>query len=152
MRVRHTRCPLNGCFGLFKKSFRSNEVESMKDCEAMINLSCDAYDALRMCWPWLEWGVFLVKFNSQLKALHGYQHFSVSRENPITVMLKRRCDRVADSLRLLKPGVPVKDIINAGRLVIVTPSGSQRIGCSTSSRRKSSIFGLTRSFRGRNKD
>ena len=42
MKVRHTRCLVNGCFGLLKKSFRSNEVDSMKDCEAMINQSCEA--------------------------------------------------------------------------------------------------------------
>ena len=69
MRVRHTRCSVNGCFGLLKKSFRSNEVESMKDCEAMINQSCDAYDALRMCWPWLEWDVFLAKFFLPVKGI-----------------------------------------------------------------------------------
>ena len=45
-----------------KKSFRSNEVDSMKDCEAMINQSCEANDALQICWPWVEWDVFLAKF------------------------------------------------------------------------------------------
>ena len=40
----------------------------MKDCEAVINQSYKANEALQTCWPWLEWDVFLVKFNSQLKA------------------------------------------------------------------------------------
>ena len=51
MTVRHTQCSVNGCFGLLKKGFRSNEVDSMKDCEAMINQSCEANNALRICWP-----------------------------------------------------------------------------------------------------
>ena len=109
-------------FRPIEKSFRSNEVDSMKDCEAMINQSCEANDTLRICWHWVEWDVFLAKF-FQLKASHVYKHFSASTENPSTVTPKRCCDRVADSLLLLKLGVTVMDIINAGRLVILTTSG-----------------------------
>ena len=49
-------------FRPIEKQFRSNEVDSMKDCEAMINQSCEANDALRICWRWVEWDVFLAKF------------------------------------------------------------------------------------------
>ena len=70
MRVRHTWCLVNGCFGLLKKSFRfKNEVDSMKDCEAMINQSCEANDTLRICWRWVEWDVFLAKFFLPVKGI-----------------------------------------------------------------------------------
>ena len=37
MTVRHTPCSVNVCFDLLKKGFRCNEVDAIKDCEAMIN-------------------------------------------------------------------------------------------------------------------
>ena len=69
MRVRHTRRLVNGGFGLLKKSFRSNEVDSMKDCEAMINQFCEASYGLRICWHWVEWDVFLAKFFLPVKGI-----------------------------------------------------------------------------------
>ena len=60
---------VNGCFGLLEKSFRSNEVDSVKDCEAMINQSCEANDALQIYWRWVKWDVFLAKFFLPVKGI-----------------------------------------------------------------------------------
>ena len=56
-------------FRPIEKSFRSNEVDSMKDCEAMINQSCEASYGLRICWHWVEWDVFLAKFFLPVKGI-----------------------------------------------------------------------------------
>ena len=83
MRVGHTRCSIDEYFGLLKKSFRSNEVDSMVDCVKMIDNSYSANEAPRFSWSWREWDAFLTRFFGPTEALlrrgRGYPPFAEGR-------------------------------------------------------------------------
>ena len=123
MRVGHTRCSVDGYFGLLKKSFRSNEVDSMADCVKMIDDSCGANEALRFSWSWREWDAFLARFFGPIKGIATYQHFSVTRDAPGQVTMKHYCDGEEDTLRLLKAGISVAEVAEAGKPQVLQPMG-----------------------------
>ena len=93
MLVGHTRCTVDGNFGLPKKSFRSNEVDSIADCVKMTDNSCGANEALHFSWSWQEWDAIPARFLSPVKGIATYQHLSVTRDAPGQVTMKHYGDR-----------------------------------------------------------
>lgn len=122
MRVGHTRCSVDGYFGLMKIKYRSSEVDSMEDVDTVVNTSCSANSANRHSWPWHQWDARLKQFFKAIPGIIGYQHFRVSKNSPGKLFVRKSCGGDYTELDPLRPGVTY-DAVKAADLTAILPPG-----------------------------
>ena len=88
MRVGHTRCSVDGYFGLLKQRFRSSDVDTMDDVSTVIDSSCAANEAITYSWDWRCWDDFLAAIYKPIKGIRAYQHFRFSSSDPGVVHVR----------------------------------------------------------------
>ena len=92
MRVGHTRCMVDACFGLLKKHYRSSDCDTVKQLGAIVEASATCNSTQLFDWEWWEWDKFLLlKFNP-LPGICKIQHFHFSREAPGIVFTRTSVD------------------------------------------------------------
>lgn len=123
MRVGHTRCSVDGYFGLLKMKYRSTEVDSMADVDNVINTSCSANSAVRHSWPWCDWKTFIGNLFKPVKGIAGFQHFRFDPDKLGTVVLQTSCSSETTELELLRPGITIDNVRAAGLPAILSASG-----------------------------
>ena len=102
MRVGHTRCAVDGYFGLIKQKWRKSENDTLKDVEEAVNSSCVPNTALLYCWDWREWDAFLAKTYKPVKGILKYQHFVVSKDDKINIQCRETPDGQTTLIRILQ--------------------------------------------------
>jgi len=105
MRVGHTRCAVDGYFGLLKQKVRSTDIDTVEQACSAVDGSCKANKAQAFDWQWREWDTHLSTFFKPVKGIRKYQHFRLSSEEPGVVHAREDCFGAEDDIRLLKPGV-----------------------------------------------
>ena len=79
MVVGHTRCAVDGGFGLAKKKFRASDTDTYEELVSLVsasatpNTSCKASE-----WVWRDWDVFLQSHFKKIAGITKYHHFSFS--------------------------------------------------------------------------
>lgn len=124
MRVGHTRCMVDACFGLLKKRYRSSDCDIMDHLKSTIELSAKCNSVQLYSWVWREWDTFFL--SNGFKAFQGIrkiQHFRFSGASPGLVFARAACDESETEYNLLKRGVQ-KDRFKADNLPpVITPPG-----------------------------
>ena len=64
MRVGHTRCLVDACFGLLKQRYRSSECDTMQHLEAIVQTSAKCNSVQLFDWEWREWDTFFLPSSS----------------------------------------------------------------------------------------
>lgn len=105
MRVGHTRCSVDGYFGLLKQSYRANDVDTMDDVVRVIDASCVANHAVPFDWSWRPWDDFMSAYFNPIKGIRKFQHFRVSSAEPGVVHVRDSCLDMEHTIKLMKPGV-----------------------------------------------
>ena len=59
MRVGHTRCMVDGNFGLLKKAYRHSDIDAVSQLASMVNRSSSTNQAQLFQWQWMEWDSWL---------------------------------------------------------------------------------------------
>ena len=75
MRVGHTRCLVDACFGLLKQHYRRSECDTMKQLETVVAKSAKCNSVQLFDWEWREWDKFLLK---KLNPLTEYVNYITS--------------------------------------------------------------------------
>ena len=123
MRVGHTRCSVDGYFGLLKMKYRNTEVDSMDDVVQVVNSSCSANLAQRYSWEWMEWDTFLKAHFKAIPGITKYQHFSVSKDSPGRLNVKSACDGESVEIHMFRPGTSTDTVKAAGMPLVLSPGG-----------------------------
>jgi len=105
MRVGHTRCSVDGYFGLLKQRYRSSNVDTMDDVSSVIESSCEANSSVPFTWQWRMWDEFFAEFFRPIEGIRKYQHFRMSSAEPGIVHARDGCFDAEVSLQLLKAGI-----------------------------------------------
>ena len=109
MVVGHTRCLVDGCFGLIKQKCRKS------DCDTLVQLQIVVEDAASVncaqlyqvpgssqpAFQWYEWVSFLNKRFKALSGIRSFQHFRFSRSSPGSVFVKESATAEEQKINLL---------------------------------------------------
>lgn len=105
MRVGHTRCAVDGYFGLIKQKWRNSENNTMEDVEKAVVSSCTPNKACMFSWVWYDWDAFLSQYFMPVKSITKYQHFHVSAKDPGHIFCREKPDGDATKTAVLRVGV-----------------------------------------------
>ena len=75
MRVGHTRCFVDGGFGLLKQRYRKSDVDTVQQLADATEESAAFNKAVQFTWQWREWDAFLAESFVPLKNVTRYQRF-----------------------------------------------------------------------------
>ena len=75
MRVGHTRCFVDGGFGLLKKRYRKSDVDTVEQHADATEESAAFNKAVQFTWQWREWNAFMAESFLPLKNVTRYQRF-----------------------------------------------------------------------------
>ena len=85
MRVGHTRCIVDGCFGLLKKRYRASDCDTMQHLKIAVELSAKCNSVQCFDWEWREWDTF---FASSFKPFPGIRKFIIYIESGVATPLE----------------------------------------------------------------
>lgn len=103
MRVGHTRCAVDGYFGLLKQQFRKSDVDTLEDVKFAVAASCKANVPVMASWEWYKWDAFLLDHFMPVKGIRNYQHFRFAKSRPGHVFARRKCtDDAEDDITLAR--------------------------------------------------
>ena len=89
MSVGHTRCTVDGYFGLLKKKVRNSAyIDTMTQLVAAVGGSSHLNEAQLFHWQWREWDAFLMRFFKQIRGITKFHHFCVKNTEPRIVYMK----------------------------------------------------------------
>ena len=92
MVVGHTRCSVDGGFGLAKKAYRQADCSTIQDLAEVITSSSLENDVSCADWYWRDWDSFLQLRFKKIVGITAYHHFTFSSENPGCVVMKKTVD------------------------------------------------------------
>lgn len=75
MRVGHTRCLVDGHFGLFKKIYRQSDTDTLQQMAKVVEQSSMNNAAQLYDWQWRDWDSFVKKLFRKIPLTTKYQHF-----------------------------------------------------------------------------
>ena len=107
MRVGHTRCSVDGYFGLIKQKWRSTENDTMDDVKHVVNESCNANTAVMFDWTWREWDTHLSQFFKPIPGIMKYHHFVMSSDDKDHVFCRKTPTDEPFKFRITRGGVPL---------------------------------------------
>ena len=114
MVVGHTRCLVDGCFGLIKQKYRRSDCDTLVQLQSVVEDSASVNSAQlyqtprssRPAFQWYDWVPFL---DQRFKAVHGIrslQHFRFSKNAPGRVFVKESATSEEREIDILCPTHP----------------------------------------------
>ena len=125
MRVGHTRCAVDGYFGLIKQRWRWSKNDTLSDVEVAVNQSAEPNNAVMFNWTWHEWDAFLLQYIKPLRGILKFQHVTVSSEDPAFVTGKASPDGEEIRIKIVKAGVDVPVTLPP----VLSPPGMSQARC-----------------------
>ena len=123
MRVGHTRCFVDGNFGLLKQCYRSADVDTVGQLKAVVERSSRTNAAQMYSWEWNEWDEMLGGLFRPIKGIRGYQHFRFSAGNGGEVFAKASSNGEETRIPLLKRRMTLEHVRYASPPRRVLPPG-----------------------------
>ena len=123
MAVGHTRCTVDGYFGLLKQKVRSSDLDTMEQVEAAVNSSSNVNEAKLYLWKWREWDDFLARFFRPVRGITKFHHFCVDNTQPGRVFMKEAVHDAEEERNLFRDNITVDDVIAAGLPPIIPVAG-----------------------------
>lgn len=124
MTVGHTRCSVDGCFGLIKKSYRRSDTDTLKQLYDVVNRSAECNQAQAFEWEWKAWDEFLSVFFKPIPAVTKYHHFRFSKDYPGYVFVRQSIDAQEVKVNILKRGKTID--YNASPALLI-PAGMSKV-------------------------
>lgn len=114
MVVGHTRCLVDGCFGLIKKKYRRS------DCDTLTQLQSDVEDSAavnsaqlyqapgssRPAFQWYDWVAFIDDRFKAIQGIRSFQHFRFTKSAPGSVFVKASANAEEREVVVLRPTHP----------------------------------------------
>ena len=120
MRVGHTRCMVDGNFGLIKRVYRHSDVDTVPQLNQVVIRSSEKNIPQPYTWEWREWDDMLGKLFTPIKGIR------VSADMGGKIALKTCCDGEETFRSILKRGVTVQSVRSAPLPRVLKPAGLTR--------------------------
>ena len=123
MEVGHTRCLVDGHFGLIKKMYRRLDCDTMQHIEEAVRRSSTNNIPQLYTWEWRNWDHFI---NSLFKAVTGirkYHHFKVSSDFPGVVHAKENLTSDVVKIPIFKRGITAAKVCQASPPTVIPAAG-----------------------------
>ena len=78
MRVGHTRCFVDGGFGLLKPRYRKSDIDTVQQLADATDQAAAFNKAMLFTWQWREWDTFLAESFMPVKNVTKFQKFRFS--------------------------------------------------------------------------
>ena len=92
MRVGHTRCLVDGQFGLIKKLYRQCDTDTLTQIAEIVQRSSTSNIPQLFEWQWCEWDSFSPSFLKKIPLITKHQHFRFSSLTPHKVFIRENWD------------------------------------------------------------
>ena len=125
MRVGHTRCMVDGNFGLLKKTYRHSDIDAVSQLASMVDRSSSTNQAQLFQWQWTDWDSWLNQYFTAVKGITKLQHFEFCDKGG-NVSVRTTCDGTSTTIRVLKRGIKPADLIAATPPIPLNPGGLTR--------------------------
>lgn len=125
MRVGHTRCMVDGNFGLLKKLYRHSDIDAVSQLPSMVERSSSTNQAQLFQWQWMNWDSWLNQYFTAVKGITKLQHFEICNKDG-KISVRTSCDGTSKSIRVLKKGIKPADLIAATPPISLNPGGITR--------------------------
>ena len=103
MVVGHTRCSVDGGFGLAKQKYRLGDIDTMEQLVSVVTESACSNVASTKNWEWRDWDSFLQGYFKRLAGITQYQHFNMTKEQPGKIKMKKTsAAEEGDTIQLLR--------------------------------------------------
>ena len=120
----HTRCLVDGCFGLLKQKFRRSDIFNLQQLEDAVNSSaaCNVAQLLAGSgMSWREWDAHLLGHFKPIKGIRKLHHFEFSAQQPGVVVVKESLLDPGKEINILKTSK--KAVNDAGLPQVLEPPG-----------------------------
>ena len=120
----HTRCLVDGCFGLLKRSYRRNNVYSMSQLADVVDSSAGRNAAQVIPGSglvWREWDRFFMRFFKPVPGISKMHYMRTTRTDPGVLFVKEAADSPERQVQILK--VPSDELLQAGLPSTISPGG-----------------------------
>ena len=133
MTAGHTRCLVDGCFGLLKKKYRRSDTFTLQQlCDVVDSAACNVAELVDPDkTPWYDWDTYLLQLFKPLKGISKLSHFVFDRATPGMVKVSSSLSGEQQVVQLLKPGVHPDTLVSAVLPAILPLEVSQTRGYST---------------------
>ena len=144
MIVGHTRCTVDGFFGLFKQTYRRSDADTMAHLVEVVERSASAnsaqyYNDADKPVRFFSWDTFLGQIFTPTKGISKFHHFEMDIEQPGLLKAKASLSGETQTVSLLKKNVTTDMVVAAGLPPVVPPGG-------ISEERKRYLFKHVREF------
>ena len=110
----HTRCLVDGCFGLIKKKYRQSDCDTLEQLQKVVDdsASVNVSQQYKGCasdrpnFQWRDWVKFLDERFKPLRGIRSLHHFRFSNKRPGVVFVKMTGDDDEQEVNLLQPDHP----------------------------------------------
>jgi hypothetical protein len=123
MEVGHTRCLVDGHFGLIKKIYRTMDCDTVQHLADATTRSSGNNKPQLFPWEWREWDTFINSLFKAIPNITKYHHFRLDSDSPGIVHAKERIDSTETHVSIFKRGVSVREVRNAGLPRSLSPAG-----------------------------
>ncbi len=123
MLVGHTRCFVDGNFGLLKKCYRRSEVDTVQQLREVATNSSRSNMAQMYPWEWREWDSMLGNYFKPIQGITRYQQFTFSNSMKGKVSVKSLCDGEEKMVNILKRRITLQQVERAQLPKILQPAG-----------------------------
>ena len=123
MEVGHTRCLVDGHFGLIKKIYRTMDCDTVQHLADATTRSSGNNKSQLFPWEWREWDTFINSLFKAIPNITKYHHFRLDSDSPGIVHAKERIDSTETHVSIFKRGVSVRKVRNAGLPRSLSPAG-----------------------------
>ena len=123
MRVGHTRCLVDGHFGLIKKIYRQSDTDTLAQMAEVVQRSSTNNFAQLYEWQWRKWDEFFSKHFRKIPLITKYQHFRFSSTAPGTVYVRKCWNSEEKAIQILKRGVTCTKVRRARIPSVISPAG-----------------------------
>ena len=119
----HTRCLVDGCFGLLKKKFRASDCYTLQQLAELVDSSAECN--VSQLYPgssveWRSWDSFLPRFFKPIKGIQKLHHLVFDAAKPGVVSVKKLLGDPEEDVQVLSSSV---DAVRAAGLPDVIPPG-----------------------------
>jgi len=117
MEVGHTRCLVDGHFGLIKKSYRR------MDCDTLQHLEEATRRSTANAWQWRNWETLVDPLFKPIPHIRKYHHFRFDTSNPGKVYVKEHTNSVEREISIFKKDVTAAKVRKANLPKAILPTG-----------------------------
>ena len=119
----HTRCLVDGCFGLLKQKYRRSDCFTMEQLVDVVNLSvtCNVAETVPDSGlVWRQWDAFLLEHFKSVVGIRKLHHFRFDSTEPCVIFVKETCSSAERKIKILKTS---KEAVATAGLPLLLPRG-----------------------------